>query len=117
METNYKQPQKKKKKKKISVLSILGGDILKEDFVIKQSKLIIMIACCFIFFIGNRYACLKQITRIEDLKKELKDLKYENLVILTKLTANSRQSQIEALIESKGLDLSGSNSPTYVIER
>jgi len=117
METNYKQPQKKKKKKKVSLLNILGGDILKEEFVVKQSKLIIMIACCFVLFIGNRYACMKKITRIEDLKKELAELKYENLVILTKLTENSRQSQIEALIESKGLNLSGSNSPTYEIEK
>ena len=116
METNYKQP-KKKKKKKVSFLNILGGDILKEDFVVKQSKLIIMIACCFILFIGNRYSCLKKITQIEDLKKELKDLKYENLVILTKLTANSRQSQIESLIEAKELNLSGSNSLTYEIEK
>ena len=114
METNYKQP---KKKKKISFVNILGGDILKEDFVVKQSKLIIMIACCFILSIGNRYSCLKKITRIEDLKKDLKELKYENLVLLTKLTANSRLSQIEALIESKGLNLSGSNSPTYEIEK
>ncbi len=117
METNYKQPQKKKKKKKVSLLNILGGDILKEDFVVKQSKLIIMIACCFVLFIANRYDCMKKITRIEDLKKELAELKYENLVILTKLTANSRQSQIEELIESKGLNLSGSNSPTYEIEK
>ena len=116
MDTNYKQPQKKKKKN-VSLTSILGGDILKEDFVVKQSKLIIMIAFCFIFFIGNRYSCMKKITQIEDLKIELKDLKYENLVILTKLTSNSRLSQIEALIESKGLDLSGSNSLTYEIEK
>ena len=116
METNYKQP-KKKKKKKFSLATILGGDILKEDFVIKQSKLIIMIALCFIIFIGNRYSCMKKITQIAELKKELKDLRYENLALLTNLTANSRQSQIDALIESKGLDLSGSNSPTYIIER
>jgi len=116
METNNEQP-KKKKTKKVSLIDILSGGILKEDFVIKQSKLIFMIALCLIIFIGNRYACMKKITQIEDLKKELKDLKYDNLVTLTKLTANSRQSQIEALIKLKGLDLSGSNSPTYVIEK
>ena len=114
METNYKRP---KKKKKFSLSSILKGDILNEDFVIKQSKLIIMIAFCFTIFIGNRYSCMKKITQIEDLKRELRDLKYENLVLLTKLTENSKLSQIEALIESKGLDLSGSNSPTFIIEK
>ena len=112
--TNYRQPPQKKKKKN-SFLHVIGGDILKEDFVVKQSKLIILIAFFCIFYIGNRYSYLKKITQIEDLKKELKDAKYENLVILTKLTSNSRQSQIETLIESKGLDLSGSGSPIYEI--
>ncbi len=115
--TNYKQPQQKKRKKKNSLLNILGGDILKEDFVVKQSKLLIMIAFLFILFIGNRYSCLKKITQIEDLKKELKDVKYENLVISTQLTTNSRQSQIEALIQSKGMDLAGSKTPAFEIHK
>ncbi|MCL2651824.1 MAG: FtsL-like putative cell division protein [Candidatus Azobacteroides sp.] len=116
METNYKQP-KKRRKKKFSLPDILGGEILNEDFIVKQSKLLIMIAVCFVFFIGNRYSCLKKITQIEDLKKELKDLRYENLVVLTKLTENSRQSQIENLVNSKGLNLSCSNGPVYEIEK
>ena len=115
--TNYKQPQPKKTKKKVSLFNILGGDILKEDFVVKQSKLLIMIAVCFVLFIGNRYSCLKKITQIEDLKKELKDLRYENLVLLTKLTEKSRLSQIEDLVKSKGLNLSNSNGPVYEIEK
>ena len=115
METNYKQ--QKKKKNKFSLINILSGGILKEDFVTKQSKLMFMIAFCFLIFIGNRYSCMKKITQIEDLKKELKELKYENLVILTKLTADSRRLQIESLIESKGLNLSDPNSPIYIIKK
>ena len=103
--------------KSVSFIEFIKGDFLKEDFVIKQSKLIIMITLCFIIFIGNRYACMKKITQIEDLKNKLEDVKYDNLVILTKLTASSTQSQIENLIKSKGLDLSGANSPTYIIEK
>ena len=113
--TNYRQSQKRKKKK-VSFSKILGGEILKEDFVVKQSKLLIMIAICLILFIGNRYSCLKKITQIEDLKKELRDLRYENLVLLTKLTEKSRQSQIIEIIESRGLNLSCSNGPVYEIE-
>ncbi len=115
--TNYKQPQQKKKKKKNSLLNILGGDILKEDFVVKQSKLLILIAILCILFIGNRYSCLKKITQIEDLKRELKDVKYENLVLSTKLTTNSRPSQIETLVESKGMELSGSKTPPIEIHK
>ncbi len=105
------------KKKKVSIGSVLGGDILKEDFVVKQSKLIILITFLFVLFISNRYSCLKKLTEIDRLKTELKDVKYENLVISTQLTTNSRQSQIEALIVEKGLNLSSSKTPVYEIKK
>ncbi len=105
------------KKTKISIAHILGGGILTEDFIVKQSKLLIMIAILFVLFISNRYSCLKKMTEIEDLNKKLTDIKYENLVISTELTSNSRQSQIEALIESKGLKLSGSKTPAFEIKK
>lgn len=105
------------KKKKFSIGSILGGDILKEDFVVKQSKLIILIALLFVLFISNRYSCLKKLTEIDRLKTELKDIQYENLVISTQLTTNSRQSQIENMIEARGLNLSGSKTPAFKISK
>jgi len=95
----------------------LGGDILSEDFVVKQSKLIILITFLFVLFISNRYSCLKKLTEIDRLKTELRELKSENLVISTQLTTNSRQSQIEALVEEKGLNLSGSKTPAYKIHK
>ncbi len=105
------------KKKKVSIGSVLGGDILKEDFVVKQSKLIILITFLFVLFISNRYSCLKKLTEIDKLKTELKNVKYENLVISTQLTTNSRQSQIETLVEEMGLNLSGSKTPAYEIHK
>ena len=105
------------KKKKFSIGSILGGGILNEDFVVKQSKLIILITFLFVLFISNRYDCLKKLTEIDRLRTELRELKAENLVISTQLTTNSRQSQIEALIEEKGLELSGSKTPAYKIRK
>ncbi len=116
METNYNQQRRKKKKKFSIIEDFFQGGIFNKEFVVKQSRLLIMIAVCFVFFIGNRYACLKKITQIEDLKKELRDLRYENLVLLTKLTEQSRQSQIEELVNAKGLDLS-LNGPIYEIKK
>ena len=105
------------KKKKFSLGRILGGDILNEDFVVKQSKLIILITLLFVLFISNRYSCLKKLTEISRLETELVELKSENLVISTQLTTNSRQSQIEALVEEKGLGLTGSKTPAYKIRK
>ena len=122
METNYKEYRKEtqefsSKKKKKSLTHILGGGILTEDFVVKQSKLIILIAFLFVLFISNRYSCLKKLTEIDRLKIELKDVKYENLVISTKLTTHSRQSQVESLVKEKGLNLSISGKPAYEIKK
>lgn len=108
---------KEKKKKENWLTWILGGGILKEDFVIKQSKLLILIVLLFIIFISNGYSCRKKLTQIEDLKSELRDIKYESLVISTRLTSNSRQSQIEELLQAKGIDLKTPTTPAYIIKK
>jgi cell division protein FtsL len=104
------------RKSKNSVAHILGGGILTERFITKQSKLLILIAILFVFFISNRYACLKKIAEIDDLKKKLENVKYEHLILSTELTANSRQSQIELLLEKRGLNLTGSKVPPFEIK-
>lgn len=106
-----------KKKKRFSINRILGGDILAEDFVIKQSKLLILIVFLIIIFISNRYSCAKKLTEIEDLQRQVMDVKYENLIISTELTTNSRQSQIESLLEKKGIELAGPKTPPFEIKK
>lgn len=117
MEKSKTDNQSSGKKKKFSFSHILGGEILAEDFVIKQSKLLILIVFLVIIFISNRYSCAKKLTEIEDLKRKLEDVKYENLIISTELTTNSRLSQIELLLEKKGMDLKTQESPTYEIKK
>jgi hypothetical protein len=104
------------KKSKTSIFYILSGGILTGDFVAKQSKLLIMIFGLLLLLIANRYACQKEITEIDDLKKQLLDVKYEDLDVSTELTANSRQSQIEELLEKRGINLSGSKIPPFEIK-
>lgn len=116
-EQQRKTERTSRKKTKFSLSHILGGGILTEDFIVKQSKLMIMIACLFILFIANRYDCLKKISEIEKLSQELKNVKYENLVISTELTTNSRQSQIESLVVNRGLGLTGSKTPAYELKK
>jgi hypothetical protein len=106
-----------KKKKKNSLSHILGGGFLTEDFVIKQSKLLILIVFLIIIFISNRYSCMKKLTEIENLKIKLEDVKYENLIISTELTSNSRQSQIEEMLAAKGLGLKSSKASIYKIRK
>jgi hypothetical protein len=109
-----KEPRKRKKS---SLSKILGGDILTEDFVVKQSKLIILIVFLILVFISNRYSCAKKLTRIEDLSTRLKNVKYENLIIATELTTHSRQSQIEELLKIRGIELESSKTPAFEIHK
>jgi cell division protein FtsL len=107
----------KKKKKKVSVKDFVNGRFLTEDFVSRQLKLLVLIVVLIIMFISNNYSCMKKLTEIEELKARLKDVKYENLIISTELTSNSRQSQIEELLKDKGIELSGPTTPAMVIHK
>jgi hypothetical protein len=109
--------KKNNKRKKNSLSHYLGGGLLLEEFFIKQSKLFILIFFLILIFISNRYVCMKKLTEIENLTNELKELRYENLVISTELTTNSRQSQVEDLLEKKGIYLAASKSPVYEIHK
>jgi hypothetical protein len=106
-----------KKKKKNSLLKILVGDILTEDFVTKQSKMILWVVFLILVFISNRYSCTKKLSEIQKLSIELKHLEYENLILSTDLTTRSRQSQIEELLQEKGIDLTTSKTPAIEIHK
>jgi predicted membrane protein len=109
--------KKARKKEKSSFLKILTGDILTEDFVIKQSKMVLWIVFLILIFISNRYSCVKKLAEIQELNMELKHLKYENLLISTDLTIRSRRSQVEDLLKTKELNLSASKTPAIEIHK
>ena len=102
METKQKE---KKKENRFSFLYILGGGILKEDFIVRHTKIFI--------FIGNRYVCMQRLREIDRLQQQLRDVRFEALSISSELTGNSRQSQIELLIEEQGIELEAAKNPPY----
>lgn len=103
----------KKKEKRLSLLYILGGGILKEDFIVRHTRMIVLIVILLFFFIGNRYTCMQKLREIDRLQQKLRDVRFEALSISSELTGNSRQSQIELLIEEQGIDLEGAKTPPY----
>ncbi len=111
-----KEPKKtKKKEKRLSLLYILGGGILKEDFILKHTRMIVLLVILAFFFIGNRYSCMQKLKEIDRLQQQLRDIRFEALSISSELTGQSRQSQIEVLIEEQGIELEGAQSPPYEI--
>jgi hypothetical protein len=109
--------RKNSRKKKNSFLKFLIGDILTENYVIKQSKLFLWIVLLVLIFISNRYSCVKKLTEIQELNDSLKLVQYENLALSTRLTTHSRQLQIENLLREKGIDLSTSKTPAIEIHK
>ncbi|MBE6288143.1 MAG: hypothetical protein E7099_08185 [Mediterranea massiliensis] len=106
----------KTKKKLTSLKSIIGGDILATDFFRNQTKLLVLIMLLILFYIHNRYACQQQMIRIEQLKVELTDIKYDALTRSSELMERSRQSRIEEYINTRESDLQTATNPPYLIE-
>lgn len=113
---NNKQTHTKAQTRKTySWRSISGGEFLINDFFRRQVKLVVLIVFLIIFYIHNRYASLQQILEIDQLKKELIDIKYDALTRNSELMIRSRQSQIEDYISEKGSDLQIATQPPYLI--
>ena len=113
MEENGQHKKTRKKEKRLSFWYILGGGVLKEDFILRHTRMIVLLVVLAFFFIGNRYTCMQKLREIDRLQQQLRDVRFEALSISSELTGNSRQSQIEVLIEEQGIDLEGAKTPPY----
>lgn len=101
----------------ITLKSILGGDILAHDFLKRQANLLILIVILTILYIDNRYSSQQELIEIDQLKKELIDIKYDALTISSELTEKSRQSRIEEYISAEGNTLETATTPPYLIRK
>lgn len=109
--------QSSKPKRQLTLLYILGGGILKEDFIIRHTRLIVLIVVMLFIFISNRYTCLLKLRQIDRLQRELRDVKYESLEVSGQLTGSNRLSQIELLVKEMGLDIETAQTPPYIIHK
>lgn len=118
-EQNPNKTTKKKKQdtKHMSVKSILGGDILANDFFKRQTNLLILIMVLTILYISNRYECQQEMIEIDRLKKELTDIKYDALTRSSELMEKSRQSRIEEYISTEDSHLETATSRSYLIKK
>ena len=95
--------------------SLIGGDILATEFFRRQAKLLVLLMVLVLFYISNRYECQQQMIRIEDLKEQLTDIKYDALTRNSELMERSRQSRIEEYVNSRESDLQTATTPPYLI--
>lgn len=100
---------------KMSIRSILGGDILANDFFKRQTRLLILIMILTVLYIDNRYSSQQELIEIDRLKKELDDVKYDALTRSSELMEKSRQSKIEEYISTQGSELQTATNRPYLI--
>lgn len=116
MEKKQEEKNTEKVKKRTSLKNIIGGDILATDFFRRQAGLLFLIMVLIIIYINNRYECQQQLIEIDNLKKELIDIKYDALTRSSELMERSRQSRIEEYIATKESDLQTSTHPPYLLK-
>ena len=120
MESQNQQSKKSKKEaspsKHMSIRSILGGDILANDFFKRQTSLLILIMILTILYIDNRYSSQQELIEIDHLKKELIDIKYDALTRSSELMEKSRQSRIEEYISTGESPLETATNRPYLIQ-
>lgn len=83
-----------------SLKSILGGDILQSKFVVKQIMWFLFVAFLMIVYTGNRYSSQQDIIKIDELRGELQDVKYNVLTQSSELMNLSRQSNVERVLKT-----------------
>ena len=115
-QVNGETEKGRKAKGRTSLKNIIGGDILATDFFRRQTKMLVLVMVLILFYIHNRYACQQQMIEIDNLKKELIDIKYDALTRSSELMERSRQSRIEDYIATKESDLQISTNPPYLIK-
>ena len=116
--TNKQKKQKENASPKhMSIRSILGGDILANDFLKRQTSLLILIMILTILYIDNRYTSQQELIEIDRLKKELTDIKYDALTRSSELMEKSRQSRIEEYISTEESHLETATNRPYLIKK
>ncbi|MDO5446693.1 MAG: FtsL-like putative cell division protein [Prevotellaceae bacterium] len=101
----------------LSLMRVLGGDILTARMIRSQIGLIMLIVALLIVYISNRYSSDQEIQEIDRLQSELVDAKYKALSSASLLTEKCRQSRVlELLKENNDTLLSIPDRPPYIIE-
>lgn len=99
-----------------SLRSIINGDILYTEIVRKQIWVFLLITAFVIVYITNRYACQRDLVKIDKLNKELTDVKFRALSSTSELTEKSRESRVLDMLRAcNDSTLHIASQPPYII--
>ncbi|MCX7862303.1 MAG: FtsL-like putative cell division protein [Bacteroidales bacterium] len=113
--SNNNQNSEKEAKRKGILRSIIDGSFLSREIVFKNIWFIVFLVFLGLIYIANRNHAEKIVRETVRLKKEVDELKSEQLSITSTLMKISQQSQVESLVVKYNLDLVSSEEPPYKI--
>ena len=98
------------------IQGFLNGELLRSEWVRNQYKLIgLIVALVFVYILAG-YRSMQQQHRLTDLRKEVRDKKFEYLTLSTELVNVTRQSQVVKELEQRGSKLKENKEPVVRIK-
>jgi len=102
--------------KSTTIQGLLNGEFLRSEWLRKQYKLIVLICVLVFIYILAGYHAMQQQHRLSDLRKEVRDKKFEYLSLSTQLVNVTRQTSIVEELEKKGSNLKENKRPAVKID-
>lgn len=96
--------------------SIINGDMLNAKVVRNQIGVFFLITFLVFIYISNRYACQRNLVKINKLTKDLTDAKFRALSSTSELTEKSRESRVLDMLRAcQDSTLHIASQPPYII--
>jgi len=86
-----------------SVTGVIAGTFLTRENVVKQLPFLIFIMVLAMIYIGNSYSAEKRYLAIERIKKENDMLRYEHVLIKSRLIHYSRPPEVARKLQGTGI--------------
>lgn len=104
-QNNTTRESKPKRSKQVarSVAGIFAGTFLSRENVIRQLPFLAFIVALALIYISNSYSTEKLVIRIENVKKDNQVLRYEHILMKSRLMHYSRQSEVARKLKGTGL--------------
>jgi len=102
-------------KSSFKLSKLVDGSFMADGWIGRNIGVFILGAIIGIFYISNRNMSEKNIREIQNITKEIKELRAESISTSAELARISKQSEVEFLLEKNNIDLVASDEPPVVL--
>ena len=99
-----------------SIRDVLNGSLLTSGIILRNIGFIVWLTFLGIVYIGNSYHAEKTARNINQLQREVKDLRAESITTAAELMYVSRQSVVQQMVKNSKLEVKESVEPPYKIK-